>query len=59
MYSGGVAVRATQAVPVFVGQQQRAAIGSAGGDQHHVMAGNVEVALQVVINIPSDGRQHA
>ena len=57
--SGGAAVRATEAVPVLVGQQQRAAVGRAGGDQHHVVPLDVEVALQVVINVPSDRWQLA
>ena len=54
---GGVAVGATQAVPVFVGQQQGAAIGSSSRDQHHVVAGDIEVALQVVVDVPVDRRQ--
>jgi hypothetical protein len=57
--SGSEAVRATEAVPVLVGQQQRAAIGRASSDQHHVMTLDVEVPLEVMVDVPSDRRQMA
>ena len=57
--SGDEAVRATEAVPVLVGQQHGATIGSASRDQHHVVSGHVEVALQVMVDVPVDRREGA
>lgn len=52
-------MRATEAVPILVGQQQWAAVWGAGGDQHHVMTLDVEVTLQVMINVPRNRREMA
>lgn len=55
----GVAVSATKAVPVLVGQQQGAAIGGACGDQHHVVPLEIEVALEVMVDVPGNRWQLA
>ena len=57
--SGHQAVSATQAVPVLVSEEQGATIGGASGDEDHVVAGDVEVPLQVVIDVPRDLRYRA
>ena len=54
-----MAVCATQAVPILISEEQRAAVRCAGGDQDHVVSLEIEVTLEVMVTVPSDRRQLA